>query len=83
LLETAHGVVLNVYVKPNSKKFRIELDEDELLVLCHETLLKRKVNQLLLKHLSRLFNRKVVLLSGITSRQKKFLIRDIEVEEVN
>jgi uncharacterized protein (TIGR00251 family) len=44
---------------------------------------KGKVNKELLKQLSRLFNRQVELVSGFTSRQKKFLIRDIEAEEVN
>jgi len=37
----------------------------------------------LLKQFSRLFGRKVKLVSGSTSRQKRFLISDIEAEEVN
>ncbi|MHC3128657.1 MAG: YggU family protein [Candidatus Bathyarchaeota archaeon] len=83
LLKTAHGVVLDMHVKPNSKKFRVELDGDELVVSCREAPVKGKVNRELLKQLSRLFNRKVELISGFTSRQKRFLISGIEVEEVN
>ena len=83
LLKTAQGVVLDVHVKPNSKKFRLELDGDELVVSCREAPVKGKVNKELLKQLSRLFNRQVELVSGFTSRQKRFLISDIEVEEVN
>ncbi len=83
LQKTAQGVVLDVYVKTNSKKFRLELDEDSLVVSCHEAPVKGKVNKELLKKFSRLFNRQVELVSGFTSKQKRFLIRDIETEEVN
>ena len=83
LLKTAQGVVLDVHVKPNSKKFRVELDEDELVVSCREAPVKGKVNRELIKKLSRLFNRRVEIASGFSSRKKKLLIRDIEAEEVN
>jgi len=83
LLKTAQGVVLDVYVKPKSENFRVELDVDELVVSCREAPVKRKVNRELLKKLSRLFNRRVEIVSGFSSRKKKLLIRDIEVEEVN
>jgi uncharacterized protein (TIGR00251 family) len=83
LLKTAQGVVLDVHVKPNAKEFRLELDEGMLVVSCREAPVKGKVNKELLKKLSRLFDRRVELVSGFTSRQKKFLVRDIEAEEVN
>ena len=83
LLKTAQGVVLDVHVKPNSKNFRVELDEDGLVVSCREAPVKGKVNKELVKKLSRLFNRRVEIVSGFSSRQKKLLIRDIEAEEVN
>ena len=83
MLKTAQGVVLDVYVKPKSENFRVELDVDELVVSCREAPVKRKVNRELLKKLSRLFNRRVEIVSGLSSRQKKLLIRDIEAEEVN
>jgi len=83
LLKAAHGVVLDVHVKPNSKKFRVELDGDEVVVSCREAPVKGKVNRELVKKLSRLFNRRVELVSGFSSRKKKLLIRDIEAEEVN
>ena len=83
LQETAQGVVLDVYVKPNSKQFKIELDGDEVVVLCREAPVKGKVNKELLKQFSRLFGRGVELVSGFTSRQKRLLISDIKVDEVN
>jgi len=83
LKETAQGVVLDVHVKPGSKEFRLQLEEDELVVLCREAPVKGKVNKELLKQFSWLFRRKVELVSGSTSRRKRFLISDIEAEEVN
>jgi uncharacterized protein (TIGR00251 family) len=82
LQETAQGVVLDVHVKPKSKKFRVEVDGDEVVVSCREAPLKGKANRELLKQLSRLFGRKVELVSGFTSRQKRFLVSDIRAEEV-
>jgi uncharacterized protein (TIGR00251 family) len=82
LQETAQGVVLDVHVKPKSKKFRVEVDGDEVVVSCREAPVKGKVNRELLKQLSRLFGRKVELVSGFTSRQKRFLVSDVGAEEV-
>ena len=81
--ETAQGIILDVHIKPNSKEFRIELDGDEFVVLCCEAPVKGKVNKELLKQFSRLFGRRIELVSGFTSRQKRLLISDIKVEEAN
>jgi len=32
LLKTDQGIVLNVYVKPDSKEFKIEIEDEELVV---------------------------------------------------
>jgi hypothetical protein len=83
LLKTDRGVVLNVYVKPDSREFKIEIEDDELVVHCREAPVKGKVNKELVKELSRLFKRRVEIVSGFTSRQKKILIRDIGLDEVD
>ena len=83
LLRTAQGVVLDLHVKPRSKEFRVEFDGDEVVVSCREAPVKGKVNRELVKELSRLFNRRVELVSGFSSRRKKILISNIEAEEVN
>jgi len=83
LQETAEGVVLDVYVKPKSKKFQVEVDGDGVVVSCREAPVKGKVNRELVKKLSRFFDRRVEIVSGVSSRKKKLLIRDIEAEEVN
>jgi uncharacterized protein (TIGR00251 family) len=82
LHETSQGVILGVHVKPSSKAFRMELDDNILIVSCREAPVKGKVNKELLKQLSQLFGHKVKLVSGFTSRQKRFLVSDIKAEEV-
>jgi hypothetical protein len=83
LQQTSEGVILYVHIKPNSKEFQLKLSEDMLIVSCREAPVKGKVNKELLKQLSRIFSRKVELLSGFTSRQKKLLVSGITEEEVN
>ena len=83
LQETAQGVVLDVHVKPNAKVFQLKIEDNELVVSCREAPVRAKVNKELLKKFSRLFGRKVELVSGFTSRQKRFLVSDIDAEEVN
>ena len=82
LQKASQGIVLDVYVKPNSKEFQIKTEDDELVVFCRETPVKGRVNRELIKELSRLFKKRVEILSGFSSRQKKILIRDIETKEV-
>ncbi|HYB68233.1 MAG TPA: DUF167 domain-containing protein [Candidatus Acidoferrales bacterium] len=83
MLKTDRGVVLDLYVKPDSREFKIEVEDDELVVYCRESPVKGKVDRELIKELSRVFKRKVELISGFTSRQKKILIRDISLEEAD
>lgn len=83
LQETFEGVILNVYVKPNSREFQLELEENMLVVSCREAPVKGKVNKELLKQFSQFFGRNVELVAGSTSRQKKLLVRKITGEEAN
>ena len=83
LLKTTQGTVLDVYVKPNSKEFKIRVENDELIVFFRETPEKGRVNKELIKELSRLFKKKAEILSGFTSKQKRILIKDASAEEAN
>ena len=79
--EVKDGVILDVNVKPNSKEFKIVVEEDKIVVFCVEEPVKGKVNKELVKEFSRLFHSKVELVSGFTSRQKKLLIRGFRKSE--
>jgi len=81
LLQVPQGTILEIRVKPRSREFRMKLN-DELVIFCRETPVKGRVNKELVKQLSRLFKKKVEIISGVTSKQKKVLVRDAEVKEV-
>ena len=82
IIETKEGSVFEVCVKPSSKEFKIVVEGDEIIVFCREEPVKGKVNKELLNEFSRLFHKKVELVSGFTSKQKKVLITDISLDEV-
>ena len=80
--ETEDGVVLEVFVKPNSQRFDITIDDDEIVVFCMEQPVKGKVNKELVKEFSKFFHAKVELVSGLTSKQKRLLIAGVGKSEV-
>jgi uncharacterized protein (TIGR00251 family) len=79
--KTKDGAIIEVFVKPNSAKFDVMIDGDEILVLCAEKPVKGRVNKELTKELSKLFHRKVEIVSGFASKQKRLLIEGIEISE--
>ena len=83
LRETTQGTLIEIRVKPQAKQFKIEVEEGELLVFCRESPVKGRVNRELTKELSRLFKRRVQILSGFRSRQKTLLIENARTQEVN
>jgi uncharacterized protein (TIGR00251 family) len=83
LLKTTQGTVLDVHVKPNSKEFKIRVENDELVVFCRETPKKGRVNKELAIGLSKLFKKRTEIISGFTSKQKRILVRDTNAEEVD
>jgi uncharacterized protein (TIGR00251 family) len=77
LTETRDGTIIEVFVKPNQPKFNVKIDGDEIIVFCTEEPVKGKVNKELIKELSKLFSAEVEMFSGFTSKQKRFLVRDL------
>lgn len=74
ITETKDGTLLKFFVKPNSPKFKIELDADQIVVSATEEPVKGKVNKEILKELTKLFQAKVELVSGGTSKEKRVLV---------
>ena len=79
--ETEDGVILTVFVKPNSPKFKIQLDGNEIVVHSTEEPVKGKVNKEIIKEFSKLFHAEVEIVFGLTSKQKKLLIKGIGKKE--
>ena len=69
--ENKDGAIITIFVKPNSPKFKIELDANEIVVHATEEPEKGKVNREILKEFFKLLHTKVELANGATSRQKQ------------
>ena len=82
ICETKNGTIIEVFVKPNSAKFEVIVEDGELVVLCTEEPVEGKANKELVKELSRLFHSKTEIVSGFTSKQKRLLIKGVEKSEV-
>jgi uncharacterized protein (TIGR00251 family) len=80
--ETSGGVILSIFVKPNSAKFKIELDGEEIVVHATEAPEKGKVNKEIIKELTKLFHAPIELVSGATSKEKKLFVGGIGIQEI-
>jgi uncharacterized protein (TIGR00251 family) len=82
VVETKDGVLFTVFVKPNSPKFRVALDGDEIVVYSTEEPIKGKVNKEIIKELTKLFHAKVELASGATSKEKQLFVKGLTKQQV-
>lgn len=73
--ETKDGVIITVFVKPNSPKFNIEIGGGEIVVHCTEEPVKGKVNKEIIKEFTKLLHAKVELVSGFTSKEKHLFVK--------
>jgi uncharacterized protein (TIGR00251 family) len=80
--ETKNGTIIEVFVKPNQPKFNIKIDSDEIIVFCTEEPVKGKVNKEIIKELSKLFHTQIEIISGLTSKQKRLLIKKTNKNKV-
>ena len=80
--ETGKDLILDVYVRPRSKEFKIVVEADEIVVHCREDPVGGRANRELVKELSRLLGKRLELVSGVSSRQKRLLVRDALKSEV-
>jgi uncharacterized protein (TIGR00251 family) len=81
ITETKNGAIIEIFVKPNQPKFNIKIDGDEIIVFCTEEPVKGKVNKELIKELSKLFHTQIEIVSGLTSKQKRLLVKNISKKE--
>jgi uncharacterized protein (TIGR00251 family) len=82
LVETRDGLILEVSVKPRAKGFKIVAEGEEIIIHCKEEPVEGKVNKEIIKELSRILHKKVELVSGFSSKQKRLLVRGGEKSEV-
>lgn len=82
ITQTKDDVILKIFVKPNSPKFKISFDKDEIVIYSTEEPVKGRVNKEIVKELSKIFNHKVEIISGLTSKQKVLLLKNVKKETV-
>jgi uncharacterized protein (TIGR00251 family) len=75
--ENKDGIIITIFVKPNSSKFRIKLEGDEIIVHSTQEPVKGKVNKEIIKEFSKLMHAKVEITTGATSRQKQLFVQGI------
>jgi hypothetical protein len=80
--QTKDGTIITIYVKPNASKFSVKLDCDEIVVHCTQKPVKGRVNREIIKEFTKLFHAQVEIAFGLTSKEKKLLIKDVETKEV-
>jgi uncharacterized protein (TIGR00251 family) len=76
--ETKDGILIKVYVKPNSPKFKIEHDSEEMVVYSTEEPVKGQVNKEIIKEFSKLLHAKVEFASGFTSKEKQLFVKGMK-----
>ncbi len=82
IVETKEGLILDIVVKPRSREFKIMVESDEVTVFCREEPVEGRVNKELVKEFSRLLRKKVELVSGFSSKQKRLLVKGVEKDEL-
>lgn len=81
-IETRDGVIIEISVRPNAREFKLIVEADEIVVFSTEQPTKGRVNKQVVKELTRLFHSRVELVSGFSSREKRFLIREAKKNEL-
>jgi uncharacterized protein (TIGR00251 family) len=82
ITETKDGAIIEIKVKPNAREFKLTVEADEIIVFSTEEPTKGRVNKQVLKELTRFFHRRVELLSGFSSRDKRLLVRGAKKDEL-
>lgn len=81
-VETKDGATLSIFVKPNSPKFKIEVDGGEVVVYSTEEPVKGKVNKEIIKEAGKLLGFRIEIVSGLTSKQKVLFFKGVSKAEV-
>jgi uncharacterized protein (TIGR00251 family) len=79
--ETKDGVILTVFVKPNSSKFKVEFDGDEIVVHSTEEPVKGKVNKEIIKEFTKCLHTKVEFAAGLTSKEKQLFVKGVTKQQ--
>ena len=80
IIETEEGILIQFYIKPNSKEDRIIIEEEALLLHIKATPVKGKANKAIIQFLAMHFDipkSMVSIVSGMKSKTKTVLFRNL------
>ena len=74
-------LIIQVKVKPNSPKFKIEKKNGDIIIYCKSLPEDNKANREIIKELKKLTNQEVKIIKGLTLKKKSIVIYNMEKEE--
>ncbi|WFO75380.1 DUF167 domain-containing protein [Desulfurococcaceae archaeon MEX13E-LK6-19] len=83
--ETSKGIVIQVFVKPESSKEELRVEGGELVYYTTEPPLQGRANAALIKFFAKTLGlpiTKIDIVYGVRDRLKKILVKDIKLDEV-
>jgi uncharacterized protein (TIGR00251 family) len=80
--EVKDGVLLPIFVKPNSPNFKVELDSGEVVVYATNEPERGKVNKEIIKEFTKVLGAQVEIAGGATSKQKQLLIKGLTLQKL-
>lgn len=78
------GILIEFYVKPNSKKSKLVIEEEALILHIKAPPVKGKANKAIIQFLSNYFGvskSQISFISGLKSKTKSFLFEDLNKEQ--
>ena len=82
ITETKDGCIMEVSVKPRSKEFNVLLEADDIVIRSREEPVEGRVNKELIKELSKLFGKRVEIISGSASKSKRLFVAGAKKNEL-
>jgi len=80
--ETADGVLMEVRVKPSSRRFALSRKDGQLVLEVTSPPQEGKANMEIVKGLRKLLGKDVEIVSGLKSKSKMILVRNAGKEEI-
>ncbi|TFG19862.1 MAG: YggU family protein [Promethearchaeota archaeon] len=84
--EKNDSIIMEVYVKPNSKEEKLEWDENTFILQLTASPVKGKANKAIIQFLSNFFRiskNQISIISGLKSKSKKILICELNQDQKN
>ncbi len=80
--QTENGVLIEIRVKPNSKRFCLTKKGDQLILEVMSPPKEGKANLEIAKELKRMFRKDVEIVKGFKGREKVILVKGAELWEI-